>query len=129
MNIVYADDIEELDLPGRKLKWLFNKETGLSDSFTMNVVEIAPGNVVKPAHSHTDSEEVVYIMSGEGSAYVDGEVKPIKPHTAILFSKGSVHMLKNSGSEPMKVVCFFTPPAELSNYSYFEDIEFPEVEN
>jgi len=26
----------------------------------------------------------------------------------------------------MKVICFFSPPADLSTYKFYEDVEFPE---
>jgi len=35
-------------------------------------------------------------------------------------------MLRNSGDTDMKVACFFTPPATLNDYSFHEEIEFPE---
>jgi hypothetical protein len=34
-------------------------------------------------------------------------------------------MLQNSGSEEMKVICFFAPASDLSTYRFFEDVEFP----
>ena len=40
---------------------------------------------------------------------VSGEVSPVSEGTAVLFPQGAVHMLHNTGSEEMKVVCFFAP--------------------
>ena len=31
-----------------------------------------------------------------------------------------------TGSEDMKIVCFFTPPATLKNYTFYEDVTFPD---
>jgi mannose-6-phosphate isomerase-like protein (cupin superfamily) len=56
---------------------------------------------------------------------VDGAVEPVKEGTAVLFPRGSVHMLQNTGNEEMKVVCFFAPPTDLSNYQFFEGVDFP----
>ena len=124
--IVYEDQVETKDLPGRTLKWLFTPEMKLSDNFTMNVVSLKPGSIVKPAHSHPDREEVIYIISGSGKAYIDGEVFDIHGGTAVLFTPRSIHMLRNTGNVDMKVVCFFTPPATMSNYTFHEEIDFPE---
>lgn len=124
--IVYEDRIEAKELPGRSLKWLFTPETGGAKNFTMNVVNIRPGSTVKPAHSHPVHEEVVYIVSGRGDAFIDGKVYEIHEGTAVLFSPGSVHMLRNTGSKDMKVACFFSPPATLENYNFHEDVVFPE---
>ncbi len=49
-----------------------------------------------------------------------------KAGCAVLFPQGNVHMLQNSGSERMKVACFFAPATDLSNYKFFDDIQFPE---
>jgi mannose-6-phosphate isomerase-like protein (cupin superfamily) len=124
-TIIYEEKVETRRLPGRDLKWLFTPEMGLSEAFSMNVVVIQPGATVSPAHSHPEKEEVVYITSGEGQAYIDGGVYDIYAGTAVLFPKRSVHMLRNTGSEEMKVVCFFAPQATLADYEYHEDARFP----
>ena len=124
-TIVYEDQVELQKLPGRDLKWLFTPEMKVTDHFTMNVVTIKPGNTVKPAHSHPDLEEVIYITSGEGSVLIDGQVHELRAGTAVLFKAGSIHMVRNTGNEDMKIVCFFTPPATLKNYTFYEDVEFP----
>ena len=125
-TIVYEDQIEAQELPGRNLKWLFTPEMEVTDNFSMNVVIIKPGNTVKPAHAHPDLEEVIYISSGEGSVLIDGEVYELRTGTAVLFKAGSVHMVRNTGQVDMKVICFFAPPATLKNYTFHEDVEFPE---
>lgn len=124
-TVIYEEQVETRHLPGRDLKWLFTPEMGLSEAFSMNVVVIKPGATVKPAHSHPTKEEVVYIASGSGEAYIDGGVHPIHAGTAVLFRKGSVHMLRNTGNEDMKVVCFFAPQATMADYEYNDDAKFP----
>ena len=126
--VVYEEDIPVQNLPGRDLRWLFTPEKKLSEAFSMNVVIIKPGFTVKPAHSHPEKEEVVYITSGKGEAYIDGEVYDIHAGTAVLFQKKSVHMLRNTGDEDMKVACFFVPQATLADYTFHEDAKFPDKE-
>ena len=117
-KIINEDEIEAKDLPGRSLKWLFTP--------AMNVVNIKPGNTVKPAHSHPNHEEVVFLLSGSGKAYIDGKVFDIRKGSAVLFSAGSIHMLRNSGNEDMKVACFFAPAATFADYVLHEDVVFPD---
>lgn len=124
-TIVYEDQVKVQELPGRDLKWLFTPEMKVTDNFSMNVVTIKPGNTVKPAHAHPDREEVIYIGSGSGSVLIDGEVYELRTGTAVLFKAGSIHMVRNTGLEDMKVICFFTPPATLKNYTFYDDVEFP----
>lgn len=124
--IVNENEIEAKELPGRSLKWLFTPEMKQAVGLTFNVVNIKPGNTVKPAHSHKNHEELIYIVSGSGKVYIDGKVNNIEAGSAVLFSPGSIHMLRNSGDTDLKVACFFTPAATLSDYSFHEEVEFPE---
>ena len=122
---IQENDVETLDVPGRKLKWLFHPEDQLSERFSLNVITIAPGETVRPAHAHPNEEEVIYVVSGEGRVFIEGEVSDLTAGTAVLFPKGHKHMVQNSGIEPLKLVCFFTPPVDFNQYQYFEDIDFP----
>lgn len=125
-NIVKEDNIEVQHLPGRDLKWIFTPEMGVSEAFSMNVVNIKPGATVSPAHSHPKKEEIIYVVSGSGLAYIDGQVYDIGSGTAVLFPKGSVHMLRNNGVVDMKVLCFFTPQATMADYEFHESVKFPD---
>jgi hypothetical protein len=35
-------------------------------------------------------------------------------------------MLRNTGAEEMKVICFFAPATRLDNYKFFDDVQFSE---
>ena len=92
----------------------------------MCVIEIQPGQTVRPAHSHPNGEEVIYIVQGSGRVMIDGVVGTVKEGSAVVFPQGSVHMLQNTGGEELKVACFFAPPSDLSTYRFFDGIDFPE---
>jgi quercetin dioxygenase-like cupin family protein len=128
MPIAVMDEknVEELDLPGRKLRWVVTQENAGTQFCTMAVIRVAPGQKCRPAHSHPHGEEVIYILSGYGRVLVDGEVAEVQAGCAVLFPKGKVHMLQNLSDGEMKVACFFAPPANLDNYRFFEEIDFPE---
>ena len=123
--LVHESDVEELDLPGRHLRWLVNQERLSAQHLSMCVIRVQPGKTVKPAHSHPNGEEVIYILTGSGRVYVDGAIDLVRAGTAVLFPQGAIHMLQNTGDEEMKVACFFAPATDLSNYKFFEDVEFP----
>ena len=126
LPIVDETSMGDLDLPGRDLRWLVTEESTGAKHCTMCVIEVQPGQTVRPAHSHPNSEEVIYILQGSGRVMIDGVVEPVKAGCAVLFPKGAIHMLRNSGDELMKVACFFAPPSDLSTYKFFEDVQFPE---
>jgi len=123
---IHEDDADELDLPGRHLRWLVSDKTIRSDYCSACVIRVAPGEKVRPAHSHPNGEEVIYIIRGSGRVLVAGEVQAVAPGSTVLFPQGAVHMLHNTGTEEMKVVCFFAPPTNLENYRMHEGVDFPE---
>jgi len=125
-TVIHESEVETLNLPGRALKWLIHPSQKISDKCSMNTVTINSGETVKPAHYHPNSEEVIYVVSGEGKVMIDNEVHIIKTGTTILFPQGSIHMVRNSGSEALKLICFFTSPVTLEDYKFYEDVPFLE---
>jgi quercetin dioxygenase-like cupin family protein len=123
---IHETDIEELNLPGRHLRWLVSPETLAAQNCSACVIRIAPGDKVRPAHSHPHGEEVIYIIRGEGRVLVAGEVSPVRAGSVVLFPRGAVHMVHNTGGEEMKVMCFFAPATNLENYKMFEEVDFPD---
>ena len=125
LPIVNERAIEALDLPGRMLRWVVTKETVGAHQCSMCVIEVQPGSTVKPAHSHPNGEEVIYLLSGSGRVWIDGEIGKVEQGCAVLFPQGKIHMLQNTSDEVMKVACFFAPATDLKNYKFFDEIEFP----
>lgn len=125
LPIVDEKSIEALDLPGRKLRWVVTKENTNAQHCTMCVIQVQPGQTVRPAHSHPNGEEVIYIVQGSGRVMIEGVVEPVSEGCAVLFPQGKIHMLQNTGETEMKVACFFAPPSDLSTYRFFEEIDFP----
>jgi len=125
-HVIHESEVPEVDLPGRHLRWLANAESLDPKYLSVSVIRVAPGEKVRPAHSHPQGEELIYIIKGNGRVLVGGEVDPVREGTAVLFPQGVPHMLHNTGTEEMKVICFFAPGTSLDNYKFFDDIDFPE---
>ena len=114
-------------LPGRNLRWILGPAQG-AEQLSSCVVELAPGAVVRPAHSHPDSEELVYILEGEARVWIDGEVGALGKGAVVLFPKGLPHMLANASDRlPLRAVCVYAPPTELIAYVFHPELGFPEV--
>jgi quercetin dioxygenase-like cupin family protein len=123
---LHETDVEELDIPGRRLRWLVAEGALKAENCSACVIRVAPGDKVWPAHSHPQGEEVIYLLSGSGRVLVDGEVSPVRAGSVVLFPTGKPHMLHNTGPDEMKVVCFFAPATSLANYQIHEGLDFPE---
>jgi quercetin dioxygenase-like cupin family protein len=123
--LIHENDIPELDLPGRHLRWLVNAERLNAAHLSACMIRVAPGETVRPAHSHPNGEELIYIIRGSGRVMVDGAVDAVREGSVVLYPQGSVHMLQNNSSEELKAICFFAPASDLATYRFFEDVEFP----
>lgn len=124
MKIVHESDVEEKLVPGRYIRWIADDTTLQPKYLSSCVIRVQPGETVRPAHAHPNGEELIYIMTGTGQVYVDGEIQPLRPGTTVLFTQGCVHQVRNSGDEEMKVVCFFAPPTSLDDYEMHENEGF-----
>ena len=125
MKTIHESEVPEKAVPGRFLRWIVDGKDGLPSEYcSCCVMRVLPGQTVQPAHCHPDGEELIYIMSGEGKVNVDGEISPIRAGSAVLFERGSIHMVRNSGSTEMKVICFFAPATTLAEYEFHPEVSF-----
>ncbi len=125
MTILHETEVPEVEHPGRFMRWLANKDSLPAKNLSVCVIRVMPGETVRPAHSHPNSEELIYIITGSGKVMIEGEVGEVRAGSAILFEQGKVHMLRNTGDVEMKVICFFAPMTNVDNYKTFEEIKFP----
>lgn len=56
-------------------------------------------------HTHTDSSEVVYILSGKGVCLLGGEKETVEAGQVHYCPKGSSHSMANENVEPLVVLC------------------------
>lgn len=126
MTIINENDVPEVEHPGRFMRWLANADSLQANNLSVCVIRVLPGEAVRPAHSHPNSEELIYIINGNGKVMIENEVGEVSAGSAILFEQGKIHMLKNTGDIEMKVICFFAPATNIDNYKTFDDISFPD---
>lgn len=125
MTIINENNVPELAHPGRFMRWLANIDSLPAKNLSVCIIRVLPGESVRPAHSHPQSEELIYIINGNGKVMIEDEVGEVSTGSAILFEQGKVHMLKNTGDVEMKVICFFAPATNFNNYKIFADVSFP----
>ncbi len=105
----------QLGLAGRKSLEIVSGENG-AQAVTLRLVEIpvaAPGDALRGPHFHNGFEECIYVLSGEGCTEADSGRHPLKPGDAILIPPGEKHVTRNTGSAPLRLLCFF-PVADIS---------------
>jgi quercetin dioxygenase-like cupin family protein len=80
---------------------------------------VPAGARVPPAHSHTDNEEVVYVLDGTLRYQVDDEVRDLKPGERMYTPRGSVHAFSNPHDRPARALIILTPDIGAQ---YFRDV-------
>jgi mannose-6-phosphate isomerase-like protein (cupin superfamily) len=111
-----------------EMRWLVQRELGSSVVF-FHEVTIPPGTV-EGTHRHIGTEELYFIVEGNGTAYMAdgddpandkypivereiytlGKLKcrelPVEPGNVIYTKSGGVHGIRNTGTAPLKFVAF-----------------------
>jgi quercetin dioxygenase-like cupin family protein len=108
-------EAKHLGLPGRKALEIVSGERG-ARGVTLRLVEIPvaqSGKISRGAHQHTDFEECIYVLAGRGTTSADSGEYPLKPGDTILIPPGEKHVTRNTGDEPLVLLCFF-PVADIS---------------
>jgi len=61
-------------------------------------------------HNHEGSDEILYILAGEGDQMVDdGEPFAVRPGQTVFIPKGAFHSTVNTGYEPMVILAIYAP--------------------
>jgi quercetin dioxygenase-like cupin family protein len=80
---------------------------------------VAPGARVPPAHSHSNNEEIVYVLEGTLRYSVDGEMRDLTPGERMFSPRNSVHAFSNPHDRPARALIVLTPDIGAQ---YFRDI-------
>jgi mannose-6-phosphate isomerase-like protein (cupin superfamily) len=108
-------EAKELGLPGRKAMEIVSGERG-ARGVTLRIVEIPVvqlGDALRAAHHHSEFEECIYTLSGRGTTFADSGEYEMRPGDTLLMPPGEKHVTRNTGSEPLVLLCFF-PVADIA---------------
>ena len=72
------------------------------------VMALKPGEEIGEEVHEVD--QFIYAVKGEGEAIMNGAVTPFAKGEALCVPAGSVHNVRNSSDEPMKLFTVYSPP-------------------
>ena len=64
-----------------------------------------------PNNEHANSDQWLYVVSGEGQATVRSQTVDLKAGSLVLIEKGETHEITNTGDEPLRTINIYVPPA------------------
>lgn len=92
-----------------QIKWFVQPERTEGANVTFGEVVLMPGNG-HDRHNHPDSEEILYVLSGEGEQVVDdGEPFQVRSGDTIHVPKTVFHSTVNTGWAPMRLLALYNP--------------------
>ena len=75
----------------------------------VNLVRVPPDGVIG-RHHHTKETETVYVLAGESILTLADTDYPFSTGQIVVIPAGLEHALRNTGAEPVDLLCIFTPP-------------------
>lgn len=90
-----------------------------SGSVGMFELEVPPGSNVPPPHSHSNNEEIVYVLEGKLQYAVGNETRDLAPGETMLTPKGTVHRFSNPFSAVARALIILSPDIGAQ---YFRDV-------
>ena len=72
-------------------------------------------------HHHCRTEEIYYILLGEGRMQIGDHVRQVKPGDAIAIPPGQVHQITNTGQSELKFLCCCAPSYEHDDTMLLEE--------
>ena len=102
---------KRLGLPGRSSLEIVSGE--IDSRVTFRVVEIPvakPGESLRGPHLHHGYEECIYVLRGEGRTFSESGELALKVGDVVLVPPEEKHVTRNTGDEPLVLLCFFPTP-------------------
>src|SRR5574337_1084 len=90
-----------------------------SGGLGMFELTVPPGSNVPPPHSHTNNEEIVYVLEGTLRYSVDADARDLAPGQTMRTPKGSIHGFSNPFDKPARALITLAPDI---GPKYFEDV-------
>ncbi len=97
----------------RKVFKVVDEQLRESEFLTSGLTIFEPGEA-SSLHNHPESEEVNFIVRGDGEVVAeDGSRTPFASNTFMFIPKGIKHQHVNTGREPLWLVFVYGPHGEL----------------
>ena len=107
--VVRPEDVETLVYDWGRINLLSEPKLTGAERMTCGLVQLAPG-AGHDRHNHPGTEEIIYVLEGEGEQTVDdhGPVH-VTPGSSIFVPKDAFHSTLNTGTETMRLFVIYCP--------------------
>jgi oxalate decarboxylase/phosphoglucose isomerase-like protein (cupin superfamily) len=106
---VESRDVETQQFDWGTLKWMTSPAVNDSQRFSAGVVILEPGKGHE-LHTHPESDEILFVLSGYGEQEIAGETNEVGPGEMMYIPEGVEHGTINRTWEPMQILAVYGPP-------------------
>jgi len=106
--VVPVEDVPPIELPGGSWSRLVLTGERVASATTLGFSSFAP-RTATPMLAH-ETEELAYVVSGEGELRMDDGSVSYSPGTALFVPARVWHAVANTGDEPVTMVFVFPHP-------------------
>jgi mannose-6-phosphate isomerase-like protein (cupin superfamily) len=103
---------------GSTIRSLLDLGTAPVHNQSLAEATVAAGSATQ-RHYHRESEEIYYVVEGEGEVELDGERAAVGAGDAVLIPPGTWHEIRASEPGPLRFLCCCAPPYRHDD-TYFE---------
>ena len=104
------------------VRWLVTKET-VGASKTVFGVTFFPPGAKHDIHRHPNAEEVEYLVSGSGTAYVGDDAIALGPGEAVFVPQNEYHGFENNSDTEVVMVWCYAGAASLDDAGFVTRLE------
>ncbi|MEP6668026.1 MAG: cupin domain-containing protein [Chthoniobacter sp.] len=101
-----AAEIEALE--GKTHHWYFKDGLGDSESLVFVRARIVPG-AGHPFHTHPEMDEIIYVLEGSMSQWLEREHRELRPGDSIYIPRGAVHGCINRTTAECEFLAVLSP--------------------
>ncbi|HWA20608.1 MAG TPA: cupin domain-containing protein [Devosia sp.] len=110
---VYPDGVDKFGFDWGQLSLTVGPEVNGAKTFSGGVVDL-PSGQGHARHNHPGSEEIIFVISGEGEQMVedtDGKpvVETVRAGCTVFVPESRFHSTLNTGSGPMRLFVVYSP--------------------
>lgn len=87
----------------------FRKVLETSEHTQLVIMHIPPGGEIGE-EIHTENDQVLYLVAGEGTVYLDGVASEYKEGDIAVVAAGTKHNFVASSQQPLKIITTYSPP-------------------
>jgi oxalate decarboxylase/phosphoglucose isomerase-like protein (cupin superfamily) len=109
-RVIKPADAKRLGLPGRVSLEPVSGEMGSRCTCRIAEIPVPKAGETRGPHRHDGFEEVIYVLKGTGMTVSESGEFPIQAGDIVLIPPNEKHMTRNTGGEPLVLVCFFPHP-------------------